>query len=368
MYGGLDTGSAVEDATNPMANKYRTDVAARLADDDVMELLNWLPERSTWCQEYINANERPPTAGLRRPSPEWIDWARGVLCDVPEDMDGSQVTAAILGLAEALHPSGLERQRLSEALLAIGQLRGRDYEPADWRVSGFEDRGIVRTDLVDLWRPGMSSGSGRRRFCRLTLYGKSLVDLSGMPEAFPKPEAPFVASPRTPQIPWVPRWADQQHVTTPEPSERTAESGEDKSGTLPDDFSWSGPFVENEVRKFFVRHKDEYCKGALAVVNRQKTVEEFGLQFGPKRIADWINKKYAVSTCACRPCSKSHVNQRPTYEALVKSLKRDPDGHAVVKKLHHGQSQEVQDILDAFLIDGEWDEDAQAFDGEESGT
>ena len=374
IYGGFDTVNAAKDAGDAMANISRTDVAARLADDDVMELLNWHPERSTWCQEYTHANQRPPAAGWRRPSTEWIDWARGVLCDAPADMDGFNMIAAILGVAEALHPIGLEQQRLSDALLALGHLRGQNYEPADGRVRVTEDRGIVRTERMDLWRPGMASGSGWRTFCRLTLHGKSLVDLADTPEAFPvpEPEPPFGSPARTPPKPWVWRGAEQQNATTPEPSEQIADTDANKSGILPDDFSWTGPFVENEVRKFFARHRDDYCKGVLAVANRQMTVEEFGLQFGPKRIADWINDKYDVHTSRCLPCSKSHVHQSPGYVALVKTFKQNPDGHAVVKKLHHGHSQEVQDILDAFLINGEWDEDAPTSnsegDGEESGA
>jgi len=139
-----------------------------LSDDNVMELLDWSPDAATWRSEWMALYEGCPDGGWRVPSPEWIEWARGVLGQ-PADMHGRDVIARILYLAEVLHPQGLERRRLQDALLAVGRLHGKEYQPSKAFVDIAEENGVIRMDRVDLWRPGMASGTGWRSFCRLTL-------------------------------------------------------------------------------------------------------------------------------------------------------------------------------------------------------
>jgi hypothetical protein len=114
---------------------------------------------------------------------------------------------------------------------------------------------------------------------------------------------------------------------------------------------WSGPFVEQQVRKFFRKHWSQYTDAIRAVINEQKTVEEFGLEFGPKRISGWINELLRIPADRQNRCSRQNINPSATYGALVKAFKDRPREHAVVRKLQQGQSPEAQAILDEFLAD-----------------
>lgn len=200
-------------------------------------------------------------------------------------------------------------------------------------------------------------------FHRLTLYGKSLIQPPAMPETFaPLEQEPrFVAPAPSPPKPWLPHVAQQGQA---KPSVKKA----DAPCVSPDDFLWTAPFIEKHVNQFFVKHREVYRQSVLDVVNGQMPMNDFSRRFGPTRIAHWINNALKVRDDHPNPCVRQHVDPSPTYQALVKSFKRSPDDHAIVKKLHHGQSEEVQDILDAFLVSGEWDDDPAADQDVEDGT
>jgi len=95
-----------------------------------------------------------PPDGL--PASEWIDWARNIFTE-PADPYGRIVLARILFLAEQLHPQGIDRRRLQDALLAVGRMQERDYQPAEAMVDMAERDGVIRTERIDLWQPGMAS-------------------------------------------------------------------------------------------------------------------------------------------------------------------------------------------------------------------
>ena len=78
-------------------------------------------------------------------------------------------------------------------------------------------------------------------------------------------------------------------------------------------------------------------------------MEQFSLDFGPKRISAWINEVLKVRPDHPNPCSKQNVNASAAYEAMVKAFKRNPREHAVVQRLQHGRSDAAQAILDEFL-------------------
>jgi hypothetical protein len=323
-----------------------------LSNNDVMELLDWRPDAPVWCAEWTALYCRPPESGWQVPSAEWIDWARGILSQ-SIDRYGKIVVARILALAELLHPQGIDRKRLQDALLAIGRLQGRDYQPAEAMVDMAERDGVIRMERVDLWRPGMASGTGWRAYCRLTLYGKSLVSLDGMPEIFPEPELQETPWRRTTSTtssePWLTR--EQARIAETKPAKPEASESHADTCAVPEDFVWSGPYVDQQVRKFFRKHWSEYTDAIRAVINEQKTVEEFGLEFGPKRISGWINDLLRVPEGRKNRCKSQNINPSATYGLLVKAFKSNPCEHAVVRKLQQGQSPEAEAILDEFLAD-----------------
>jgi hypothetical protein len=313
-----------------------------------MELLDWRPNAPVWCAEWTALYGRPPEGGWQTLSPEWIDWSLGILTQ-PADQYGKVVIARILMLAEQLHPQGIDRKRLQDALLAIGRLQGRDYQPAEAMVDMAERDGVIRMERVDLWRPGMASGTGWRAYCRLTLYGKSLVEAASMPDPFPPPEPrPGAAeSFSQPGVNWFEKARAAQ--AKQEPAPQSVARDDSPTGAIGEDFVWAAPFVDQQVRKFFRKHWDDYAEAVQAVVNGQMPMEQFSLDFGPKRISAWINEVLKVRDGHPNPCSKQNVNASAAYEALVKAFKRNPREHAVVQRLQHGQSEAAQAILDEFL-------------------
>jgi len=321
-----------------------------LSNDDVMELLDWRPDAPVWCAEWTALYGRPPEGGWQTPSLEWIDWARGILTQ-PADQYGKVVIARILMLAEQLHPQGIDRKRLQDALLAIGRLQGRDYQPAEGMVDMAERDGVVRMERVDLWRPGMASGTGWRAYCRLTLYGKSLVPVDGTPEIFPSPEREEVPWRRTtsnpPSVNWLAR--AQARGADAEPARPEASESPADACAVPEDFVWSGPYVDQQVRKFFRKHWAQYTEAVQAVINEQMRMEKFGLDFGPTRISDWINDLLRIPEDRKSRCKPQNINDSAAYGLLVKAFKSSPREHVVVRKLQQGQSPEAEAILDEFL-------------------
>ena len=332
-------------------NTMLTESEMDLSDDNLMELLDWRPGAPVWRSEWMALYERSPEGGWRTPSPEWLDWARGILAK-PADQYGQDAIARLLFLAEPLHPQGMERRRLQDALLALGHLHSRDYQPAEGLVDMAERNGVIRMERVDLWRPGMASGAGWRTFCRLTLYGKSLVEAEAMPEIFPprQPEARLWHRSSEPasgdwfkrQTALLAKDAAASKAEPPPPGETCA---------VPEDFSWTAPFVDQQVRKFFRKHRDEYTDAIKAVIDEQVAMEQFALDFGPKRISGWINQLLRVPDERRNRCSKQNINTSATYGVLVKAFKRNPREHAVVQRIQQGRSDEAQAILDKFLSD-----------------
>ena len=322
-----------------------------LTNENVMELLDWRPDTPVWCQEWRDLYDRCPPGGWRMPTPAWIDWARGVL-QQPVDSYGQTAIARILYLTEPLHPQGLDRRRLRDALLALGQRYGRDYQPGDGLVDMAEQNGVIRLEKIDRWHPGMASGRGWRTFCRLTLYGKSLVQVAAMPEPFPPPEPePWRSRPAPrPDDNWLAR---ATAAATPAPSPPAAPPAASPACAVPDDFSWTAAFVDQQVRKFFRGHRDEYTRAVKAVVNEQMKMEKFALDFGPTRISEWINESLNVPVDHPSRCSKQNINDSATYGVLVKAFKDDPREHPVVERLQHVQSEAAKAILDEFLTDEE---------------
>ena len=173
-----------------------------------------------------------------------------------------------------------------------------------------------------------------------------------MPEVFP-PQKQDTQPWRRPTQPaadnWLKRATSQLGQNTPDA--KTEPSAPKKVCAIAEDFSWTAPFVDQQVRKFFHKHRNEYTDAIQAVINEQMTMEQFSLDFGPKRISDWINQLLRISDERSNRCSKQNINTSATYGTLVKAFKHNPREHAVVQRLQQGQSDESQAILDEFLSD-----------------
>jgi len=172
-----------------------------------------------------------------------------------------------------------------------------------------------------------------------------------MPELFPPVEerAPHVRKqpPEATAFNWIERVKAQ--LATEKPAPEAEPSTDREAGAIGDDFVWNAPFVDQYVRKFFRKHWKEYTEAIRAAVNEQMPMEKFGLDFGPKRISDWINTCLCVRDDHPNPCAKQNVNASAAYTLLVKAFKRNPREHVVIQRLQQGRSRDAQAILDEFL-------------------
>ena len=174
-----------------------------------------------------------------------------------------------------------------------------------------------------------------------------------MPKPFPKPEAETWRS--RPSSPPASDWLERAMAALPKETTTPQTGAPAAAGphcAIPNDFSWTAPYVDQQVRKFFRKHWDEYTRAIQAVIDEQMTMEKFSLDFGPKRISDWINKLLNIPQNHPKPCLKQSINISACYGALVKAFKADPRRHAVVQRLQHGRSDEAKTILDEFISEG----------------
>ena len=205
----------------------------------------------------------------------------------------------------------------------------------------------------------MRSGSGWRTFYRLTLLGKSKVDISDMPPKDTEPTTPYVpraqrtsATPPpaalkpSPQAPVIRPWhrAIQPSVSVPQPTQKPSEPA-----PLQDDFVWAKPYVDQQVRRFFKHHANVYAERVKAVLDGTCELKTFSDDFGPSRICRWINDKHAVSADHPNPCKPQNINTSATYEACVKSFKLGPQSHPAAKYSYASDSSEIDAILKDLL-------------------
>ncbi len=328
----------------------------KISDANILELVGWLPCSANWKSEWLQVNERVPEGGFCAPSPDWLAWAGELLCQPRQfTLFGMDTVARILLAAEPFHPRGFFQSRLQEAMLALGALTGQDYRPADCYIQNAEENNIIRTDHIDIWRPGMKSGSGLRRVCYLTLYGKTIVNAPDMPEPFP-PKKTEVLPWQKPTTSNEGSWWDKAMAdiaANRENNDSTKINAPEERNTclIPENHIWR-PQVTNElVRKFFENRENwkEYVQAIKDVLDEKLNINDFGIQIGPKRIAKWINKHLRIPETHPKPCKTQNVTPCPDYINMIKAFKENPEEHIIVKRLRQGQSPEAKAILEHFL-------------------
>ncbi len=306
-----------------------------MKDSELLELINFHPDDAGWVQQMYR-RELGGQYG-HKPAPSWCQWAGEFLLAPSEDSDGVDMILRLLALAETLYPGGMERTRLEESLSYLFEMLmpSSNRYPTVAFSSALQQR-VVREDQVDLWAPGMASGKGWRMYYRLTLTGKSKVDLSEMP---PKDTAiPEQVAPKRQPVPWKPVVQAKPKVDQPP-----------KTTALPTDFVWQKPYVDQQVSYFFKRHAKLYSAMALDVLNAKEEMNKFASEFGPAKISRWINEKHCVKSDHPNPCKPQNINSSATYVACVKSFKQNPDNHPIAKLLYQAESKEVEDILKELL-------------------
>lgn len=329
-----------------------------MQDTELFELLNFLPRDTGWKQQFYH---RELTGICREePLPHWRQWAKEFLLQPSTEWEGTDVLLRLLILAESLYPGGMERARLHESLgyllHRVKKQRGVSLYPQVCLDTALSNS-LVRQDQVDVWHPGMRSGSGWRTFYRLTLLGKSKVDISDMPPKDNEPQAPSVPwakrSPVAPvackpsvQTPVVRPWPRDVQPSTPaqEPVKQHAEPT-----PLPNDFVWVKPYVNQQVNRFFKHHANTYTERVKQVLDGTCNIQTFSKEFGPARICRWINDKHAVGADHPNPCKSQNINTSATYEACVKTFKQNPQNHAVARQLYKSDSAEIDVLLKELL-------------------
>lgn len=306
-----------------------------MKDSELFELINFHPDDAGWIQQMYR-RELGGQYG-HRPASSWCQWAGEFLLAASTDREGVDVLLRLLALAETLYPGGMERTRLEESLgYLFEMLPSRLGRYPTVTLSSALQQRLIREDQVDLWAPGMASGKGWRTYCRLTLTGKSKVDLSEMPSK--DSTSPERAVPIRQPVPWRPPVQEKPKVDQPP-----------KTTTLPEDFVWQKPYVNQQVSYFFKRHAKLYSAMVLDVLNAKVEMNQFASEFGPAKISRWINEKHHVKSDHPNPCKPQNINSSATYVACVKSFKLNPDNHQIAKLLCQAESKEVEAILQELL-------------------
>lgn len=336
-----------------------------MQDSELFELVNFHPKQASWIQEMFR-RDLGGTYG-NEPKEHWCRWATDFLLEPPKERDGVDVLLRLLTLAESLYPGGMERTRLEESL---GYLFNRTKGPYGLSlytpvcITAALQEKVIREDTVDIWGPGMRSGTGLRTYYRRTLLGKSKVDISDMPPVYSEPATPYV--PKAERLPVSPTPQTAEMAPKPatkiatwwrpipaQPADPPAASNSLAPESLPDDFVWQKPYVNQQVSYFFKRHAKLYSAMALDVLNAKVEMNQFASEFGPAKISRWINEKHHVQSDHPNPCKPQNINSSATYVACVKSFKLNPDKHPIAKLLYQAESKEVEDILQELLGGGD---------------
>ena len=168
-------------------------MAHLISDSDLWRFLRWEPTSPDEHRAQIPIWRRSSQANQldNRPSQAWIDWAKSEILDGPKDRSaGSEFVCRMLRILEAVHVSGVEDEVLKAATLVGIMLAGdgrktsNDALWADQYVYHAIADGFISEKGKDTWYPGMPSGSGWKRFLRLTLAGQYLAEQHGVMPAF----------------------------------------------------------------------------------------------------------------------------------------------------------------------------------------
>lgn len=318
-----------------------------MRDAELFELINYFPSDAAWILQMHRRGLGDQY--VKVPNSDWCQWACALLSNSTTDNEGVDVLLRLLKLAELLYPGGMESVRLEESLSYLfdsllswstSQVKRYPIEVINFALQ----QRLIREDQVDLWRQGMPSGQGWRTYYKLTLNGKAAVDFSSMPlvEDVSKRNTNKALS-----------WWPQAKPNLPVNAQKVDQQAD--RGThfsLPDDFVWTKPYVDQQVNCFFKHHSKIYSKMAMDVLNTKLEMNQFVSEFGPAKISQWINKKHHVRKDHPNPCKPQNINNSVTYEACVKSFKRKPDKHPIAKLLYQAESSEVEKIMQELLGEG----------------
>ena len=132
---------------------------------------------------------------------EWKAWAKGVILSAKVDTHGKghiRPEDAVLYLCQIIQMFACLRgdkpdQAIPETDLRVKFISGLVLSgfPPQTDVSYYfqramnetQSRGCVTCEEIDLWHPGMASGSGWTSFCQLTVVGKKLADNATIEES-----------------------------------------------------------------------------------------------------------------------------------------------------------------------------------------
>jgi hypothetical protein len=336
-----------------------------MQDSELFELLNFIPRTYRW--EVALEPRRPNSKCSDAPNTHWCQWAKELLLQPIHNFNYVELVLRILVVAEVLYGDGMEQNRLEESVgYLIQKLEPRSTpNPKETILLAVQQR-WVRQDQIDMWGPGMRSGSGWRTFYRLTLLGKSKVDISDMPPKDTEPTSPYVPRAQrtpTPTPPTAPKPSPQSPTAWPWPKtiqpSAPAQAPVQPSAEptpLPNDFVWVKHYVDQQVSRFFKHHANAYAERVKQVLDGTCDLKTFGDEFGPARICRWINDKHAVGDDHPNPCKSQNINTSATYEACVKSFKQNPSSHPAAKYLYASESAEMDAILKDLLGTGDCSE------------
>ena len=174
----------------------------KLSDEDLWEIIGWQSaslSENRWSGSYAD----PYAKAAKAVSRKWIDWAKGEIQSMGQwnRLFGSDALAAYLcrlmcirelvRKEDGVQRNNVTKEHLRAALMSGLAASGIDIQHVwpqhlDTASSIAQQRGLIITEEVDEWRPGMASGTEWRTYIRLTVAGRLLATKNSatMPEMY----------------------------------------------------------------------------------------------------------------------------------------------------------------------------------------
>jgi hypothetical protein len=213
----------------------------KISDEELWEIIGWQPpstQERGWSFSGTRATDKDDANDA--PSPGWIEWAKAEIQSARKtygllNSDTSvfylcrlvRVLEVIKG--DSVFPrKSFDDEHLRAVFTSGLAASGIDIERIvsqqfDYALSLAKQRGFVATEDVDEWRPGMASGSGWKRYIRLTVAGRLAASKKGnaMPEPYPSDTAsePGGQQDSVQERPWQ-NASSEQHAPAPESMRR----------------------------------------------------------------------------------------------------------------------------------------------------
>ena len=160
-----------------------------ISDDELWQLVGWRPT-SPYERGRTLFPQSPNVWGLQSgesdnvPTRAWIDWAKGEIIQC--DKDRVLYLCRLLRILELFHRDevsrtpGVEMNFLCAAIVGGLAVAGQqdsidDGRQLDVMLMFAQQQRLVLIEKIDEWSPGMPSGSGWKRYVRLTVAGQRFV-------------------------------------------------------------------------------------------------------------------------------------------------------------------------------------------------